>query len=201
MDSVRRQFLQALERDPTDLLASVWVLNRIPYPFDGNIVTYATWRHDLARDLQVDPSAVLITGSAAFGISLNPNKNYKAFDADSDIDVAVVSDYHFTEGWRTLRNLGPRLHGLPPRSKQAVNDHVYRLIYWGTIATDRILGLLPYGPQWQNAIARAAQRIPTLDRTIKIRVYRDLDSLRAYQVNNLNSLKTTYLSREAQNNV
>lgn len=201
MDAVRRQFLQALERDPTDLLASVWVLNRIPYPFDGNIVTYATWRHDLARDLQVDPSAVLITGSAAFGISLNPNKNYKAFDADSDIDVAVVSDYHFTEGWRTLRNLGPRLHGLPPRSKQAVNDHVYRLIYWGTIATDRILGLLPYGPQWQNAIARAAQRIPTLGRTIKIRVYRDLDSLRAYQVNNLNSLKTTYLSREAQNNV
>jgi len=201
MDAVRRQFLQALERDPTDLLASVWVLNRIPYPFDGNIVTYATWRHDLARDLQVDPSAVLITGSAAFGISLNPNKNYKAFDADSDIDVAVVSDYHFTEGWRTLRNLGPRLHGLPPRSKQAVNDHVYRLIYWGTIATDRILGLLPYGPQWQNAIARAAQRIPTLGRTIKLRVYRDLDSLRAYQVNNLNSLKTTYLSREAQNNV
>ena len=136
-----------------------------------------------------------------FGISLNPNKNYRAFDEHSDIDVAVVSDYHFTEGWRTLRNLGSKLHGLPPRSKQAVNDHVHRLIYWGTIATDRILSLMPYGQQWQTALARAAQRRPTLGRTINIRVYRDLDSLRAYQVSNLNSLKTTYLSREIKDNV
>lgn len=195
MEAVRQQFLQALEQNPTDLLASVWILNRIPHPFGGDLIGYATWRHELARDLQVDPSALLITGSAAFGISLNPNKNYRAFDDQSDIDVAVVSDYHFTEGWRTLRNLGPRLHSLPPRSKQAVNDHVSRLIYWGTIATDRILALLPYGQQWQTALGRAAQRTPTLGRTINIRVYRDLDSLRAYQVNNLNSLKTAYLSR------
>lgn len=201
MDAIRQQFLEALEQESTDLLASVWILNRIPHPFNDNLVDYAKWRHDLARDLKVDPSAVLITGSAVFGISLNPNKNYRAFDEHSDIDVAVVSDYHFTEGWRTLRNLGPKLHGLPPRSKQAVNDHVSRLIYWGTIATDRILALLPYGQQWQAALAHAAQREPTLGRIINIRVYRDLDSLRAYQVNNLNSLKTTYLSREIKDNV
>lgn len=201
MDSIRQQFLAALEQDATDLLASVWILNRIPHPFNDNLVGYATWRHDLARDLKVDPSAVLITGSAAFGISLNPNKNYRAFDELSDIDVAVVSDFHFTEGWRTLRNLGSTLHGLPPRTKQAVNDHVNRFIYWGTIATDRILALLPYGQQWQTALARAAQREPTFGRTINVRVYRDFDSLRAYQVNNLNTLKTTYLSREVKDNV
>lgn len=201
MDSIRQQFLEALEQESTDILASVWILNRIPHPFNDSLVDYATWRHDLARDLKVDPSAVLITGSAAFGISLNPNKNYRAFDEQSDIDVAVVSDYHFTEGWRTLRSLGSTLHGLPPRSQRAVADHVSRLIYWGTIATDRILALLPYGQQWQAALARAGQREPTFGRTINIRVYRDLDSLRAYQVNNLNALKTTYLSREIKNNV
>ena len=112
--------------------------------------------------------------------------------------MAVVSDFHFTEGWRTLRNLGSTRHGLPQRSKQAVNDHVSRLIYWGTIATDRILSLLPYGQQWQVALTSAAQRAPTLNRTINIRVYRDFDSLRAYQVNNLNALKSTYLSREVK---
>ena len=198
MDSIRQQFLAALKRDATDLLASVWILNRIPYPFNDNLIDYARWRHDLAKDLTVDPSAVLITGSAAFGVSLNPNKNYRAFDEHSDIDVAVVSDFHFTEGWRTLRNLGSKRHGLPQRSKQAVEDHVQRLIYWGTIATDRILSLLPYGVQWQTALARAAERKPTIGRTINIRVYRDFDSLRAYQVSNLNTLKTTYLSREVK---
>lgn len=201
MQLVRQQFLDALERDPTDILASVWILNRIPYPFGGDISSYASWRHDLARDLNVDPSALLITGSAAFGISLNPNKNYREFDSFSDIDVAVVSDHHFSEGWRTLRNLGPKLHSLPPASKQAVSDHVQRLIYWGTIATDRILSLLPYGLQWQSALTAASKRSPTQGRNIKIRVYRDLDSLRAYQVNNLNALKNDYLSREIPNHV
>jgi hypothetical protein len=50
-------------------------------------------------------------------------------------------------------------------------------------------------------LASASQREPTLGRTINIRVYRDFDSLRAYQVNNLNALKTTYLSRLVNDNV
>lgn len=196
MDAIRQSFLDALERLPTDLLASIWILNRIPFPFNGDLESYASWRHALAQDLEVDPSALLITGSAAFGVSLNPNKNYRSFDSSSDIDVAVISDYHFTEGWRTLRNLGPRLHGQPQRTKQAVADHVSRLIYWGTIATDRILPLLPYGIRWNEALNRASQRSPTEGRTINVRVYRDFDSLRAYQVNNLSQLKNAYLARE-----
>lgn len=196
MDEVRAEFLQALETDSIDLVASVWILNRIPLPFGSDLRLYAGWRHELAKDLEVDPSALLITGSAAFGISLNPYKNYRAFDESSDIDVAVISDYHFTEGWRTLRNMGPRLHAQPQRTKESVKDHVSRLIYWGTIATDRILPLLPYGRKWQDALSKAALRSPTEGRIINVRVYRDFDSLRAYQVNNLNNLKNALLERE-----
>lgn len=196
MDAVRTEFLKALETDSIDLVASVWILNRIPFPFTSDVRLYASWRHELAKDLEVDPSALLITGSAAFGVSLNPNKNYRAFDDFSDIDVAVISDYHFTEGWRTLRNLGPMLHAQPPRTKEAVRDHVSRLIYWGTIATDRILPLLPYGRRWQDALSNASLRKPTEGRSINVRVYRDFDSLRAYQVNNLNNLKNALLERE-----
>ena len=195
MEETKRMFIADLLTIPADLLASVWIIDRIPHIFDNDIKLYAAWRRGLAKGLNVDASAVLITGSAAFGVSLNPNKNYRFFNAESDIDVAVVSDYHFTEGWRTLRSIGPAMHRMPPKVKQSIVDHVQRYIYWGTIATDKILHLLPFGKQWAKTLEEMAKIEPTLGRSVKIRVYRDLDSLRAYHVNNLTNLKTNELSK------
>lgn len=195
MEQTKQQFLSDLVSHPTDLLASVWILDRIPHIFNGDIRAYAVWRHMLAKGLGVDASALLITGSASFGVSLNPNKNFRFFNEKSDIDVAVISDYHFTEGWRALRNIGPRLHSFPPAVKQSVQDHVQRYIYWGTIATDKLLHLFPYNKPWQTALENISKVHPTIGRDVKVRVYRDLDSLRAYQVNNLTQLKNDQLAK------
>lgn len=195
MDELKKQFLTDLVLHPADLVASIWILDRIPLIFDQDIKAYATWRRELAQGLGVDASALLVTGSAAFGVSLNPNKNYRFFDQESDIDIAVISDYHFNEAWRTLRALGPALHSMPPRVKQSVADHVERYIYWGTIATDRLLHLLPYGKQWSESLEKMQYCEPTLGRAVKARVYKDFDSLRAYQVNNLTKLKTEEIAK------
>lgn len=84
---------------------------------------------------------------------------------------------------------------MSPKVKQSIADHVKRYIYWGTIATDKLLHLLPYGKLWANTLEDAAKCAPTLGRTLNVRVYKDLDSLRAYHVNNLENLKTQELAR------
>lgn len=195
MEEIKQQFISELLSHPAELLASVWIIDRIPLIFDKDLQAYATWRRAIAKGLGVDPSALLITGSAAFGVSLNPYKNYKFFDGDSDIDVAVISDYHFTEAWRTLRSIGAERHRMPQKVKQSIDDHVKKYIYWGTIATDKILHLLSFGAQWNRTLDEISKIKPTEGRSIKVRVYRDLDSLRAYQVNNLANLKTTEIER------
>lgn len=195
MEKIKQQFLNDLINSPADLLASVWILNSIPHIFNGDIKEYAVWRHKLAKGLGVDASALLITGSASFGISLNPGKNYRFFTPESDIDVAVISDYHFSEAWRTLRNLGPKRHGMSQSVKQSIADHVQRYIYWGTIATDKLLHLFPYAKEWNSALEEMAKVDPTKGRDVKVRLYRDLDSLRAYHVNNLTNLKNEELSK------
>lgn len=195
MEETKTQFISDLISTPTDLLVSVWIINRIPHIFNHNIRDYAIWRHLLAKDLGVDASALLITGSASFGVSLNPYKNYKFFDDSSDIDVAVISDYHFMEAWRTLRNIGPKMHGMSPKVKQSITDHVERYIYWGTIATDKLLHLFSFGKQWTEALEAISKIHPTNGRQVNVRIYKDLDSLRAYQVNNLVRLKTEELTR------
>ena len=193
MEAVRESFIEDLLKDPPALLASVWILDRLPHIFT-DVRAYAIWRGELGRLIEVDPSSVFITGSAAFGISLNPHKNYKFFDSGSDIDVAVVSSHHFTLAWRALRSLGARRYALSRSAQASVQEHVSRYIYWGTIATDKILHVLPFSEQWSSALDHMKSVDPTRDRSIKIRIYNDLDSLRGYQAANLKSLKNEKLS-------
>ncbi|MDM5132894.1 hypothetical protein OB962_18140 [Aeromonas piscicola] len=195
MDEIKKGFLEDLVSAPPDLVASVWILNRTPYPFHGDARLYEHWRRELAQKIEVDSSEIVITGSSAFGISLNPNKNFREFNCKSDIDVAVVSDYFFTLSWRYLRNLGSGIHGLPQPAKQSVRDHVSKYIYWGTIATDKLLPYLPFGTKWLEALDEMSKVSPTVGRDIKIRVYRDFDSLRTYQVNNLKNLRAQELEK------
>jgi hypothetical protein len=195
MEVVKQEFINDLLAYPADLVASIWVIDRIPYIFDNDLKLYANWRRTLAQKLGVDASSLLITGSAAFGVSLNPNKNFRFFDSRSDIDVAIVSDYHFMEGWRTLRSIGAKRHGMPPKVRQSILDHVNKYIYWGTIATDRLLHLFSFGKQWSAALLETSAVQPTYGRTINVRIYKDLDSLRAYQVNNLSNLKTEEIGK------
>lgn len=193
MEDIRSQFRDSLVSDPPEIFCSVWILDRIPVIFADQLRSYAQWRQTLASKLGVDPCEVRITGSAVSGVSLNPNKNFKLFDDSSDIDVSVISSHHFDLSWRALRSLGSTLHRLPPPAKESVKDHVGRLIYWGTIATDRILHLLPFGKEWNKALEEMAQISPTINREIKVRVYKDFQSLRAYQINNITSLRTAQL--------
>ncbi|WP_415887696.1 hypothetical protein ACMXYO_06375 [Neptuniibacter sp. QD37_6] len=195
MNDIRKEFIDELIGTSPDLVASMWILNRVPYPFNGDPRAFENWRHKLAALVEVDASEIVITGSGAFGISLNPNKNYKDFDDGSDIDVAIISEYFFNTSWRFLRNLGSDIHKLPQPAKQSVRDHVQKYIYWGTIATDKILPYLPFGKKWADALDKMAQEHPTQGRNIKARIYKDFESLRAYQVNNLKNLRTQELEK------
>jgi hypothetical protein len=66
--------------------------------------------------------------------------------------------------------------------------HRRNLVFDGTIATDQLLGRLPFGPRWSAALGRASNREPTTGRVVKARIYRDFESVRAYQLRGLRRL-------------
>lgn len=172
-------------------MASLWVIDKLPHIFEDQKENCAIWRNKLGKLIEVDPSALIFTGSSNTSFSLNPYKNYKLYDESSDVDLAVVSEHHFNQGWRTLRNLGPKFYDLSPSAKQSVIEHTNKYIYWGTIATDRILEILPFAREWNNAFNIMKEEHPTKGRKINARIYKDFDSLRAYQVNNLTNLRSS----------
>lgn len=186
----KSEFKDDLTSQPISYLVSKWILERTPYIFEGNNYAYISWKEELAENLGVDSRAIIITGSAGCGFSLNPAKDYRDFNDESDVDVALVSQYYFDVAWHGLRTLGTRRYDLTPRQRAEVDDHVKRLIYWGTIATDKILSILPFGKRWIPALEVSRPVIPINGREIKVRVYRDFESLRAYQTNGFGELRS-----------
>ncbi len=195
-DIFQKELLEA----PVSFLVSKWVIDRVPYVFNDDREEYIFWKEELAKKLKIDGKAIIFTGSSGCGFSLNPLKNYKDFNGESDIDIALISQLHFDIAWHYLRNLGSSRMGLTNKQKASVRDHVTRLIYWGTIGTDKILEILPFGKSWVLALEEMKNIAPIEGRTINIRIYKDFEALRAYQTNGFETLRTELLSTDEDKN-
>ena len=184
-----QNLIEDLQRQSIQKFLEEYLFDKVPHVFANDRAAYVAWKRVLSQALDVDAACLTIVGSAAFGCSLNPTKNFKAFDDQSDIDVAVISNHHFSIGWRYLRMNGGRRLRVDRRTQIAWDDHVHKYIYWGTIATDKLLGVLPFGKAWMEASTRMSLVDPSRDRDVKFRVYADYESLRAYQSNSVSALR------------
>lgn len=140
-------FLTELQESPLSLLASKWILARVPHIFESDDLSYIVWKETLSEHIGVDSSSITFTGSASIGFSLNPSKGFRSFDDDSDVDIAIISQHYFDLSWHYLRSLGVERYQFTPTQQRSIEDHARRLIYWGTIATDRIIEILPFGKE------------------------------------------------------
>lgn len=189
----REAFIALLQRETPIRFIEDQFFDRVPHIFQADRASFAAWKRALGARIDVDPACLTLVGSSATGFSLNPNKNFKAFDDASDVDVAVISSHHFTVGWRYLRMNGSRRLSVDARTRNSWNEHVTKYIYWGTLATDRLLGVLPFGREWLQASSEMAELAPTEGREVNLRIYTDYDALRAYQTQGARALRDALL--------
>ncbi|MEQ1769867.1 MAG: hypothetical protein ABL879_08500 [Devosia sp.] len=178
--TLRDEVLTDLRSLSAEEFVSRRVLDRLPFVFSTTEL-FADWVATFNQTIGVPADRVMLVGSGAVGVSLNPDKNYKEFNGESDIDVAVVSKDHFDEGWVYLRNNHHRRYRLTDgRQRAAWEAHENNKIYWGALEADRLLPLLPFGNVWLPASTAASTGVVG-NRDVKFRVYRDADALRMYQ--------------------
>lgn len=175
-------FKSDFKRYSYEFLTSKWVLEKIPHIFNNDSEMYISTKLKLASMINVDSCSIIFVGSASTGFSLSPNKNFRKFNDKSDIDIAIISHYYFDIAWHTLRNID--IYSLSPEAAMSIKAHREKYIYYGTIATDKILGLLPFGKEWMAAIEDLKKSHIFENRDINFRLYRDHESLRAYHINN-----------------
>lgn len=175
------------------LFVSRCILEPVPHAFAGDAELWIDWKTRLAAHLEVDPYEIVLAGSGALGFSLNPNKGFTSFHPGSDIDVCVISLHHFELAWRYLRQTRASWLSLPNKTRRSLDSHRKNYVFSGAIATDLILPLLPFGKRWQEGLDDMATTPPTKGRDVKLRIYRDYDSLRVYQAEGLRRLRADLL--------
>lgn len=168
--------------------ASILMMERVPYLFSDDWDEFRQWRGSLARDLGLDPCDIFLTGSSAVGISLNPYKDFRDFRPNSDIDLAIISPFHFDLSWRVIR--ATRKRDVDLQTWSIIQEHKAKYIFYGCIACNKILPHFPFAATWLAAFDRAAKAPATFGREISARIYRDTESLRSYHVANLRKIKS-----------
>lgn len=157
----------------------LFIVDATPALFAGDRFNYHTWRSSIAPLMDVDPASLHVVGSSCLGFSLNPDHMWREFRPRSDIDVAVISSYHFDVAWRFIRR-PPRLRW-PSKVRYAIRNHAAGDVFRGCIATDKILGVLPFAEEWLEAKRVASEHPSVGGRTVNFRLYRDVSDLRDYQ--------------------
>ena len=193
MDKELETIKEYMISEPVSTFITKWILERTPYIFQNKEAEYIRWREFIADKLRIDPCNIYITGSASLGFSLNPTKNLRSFSEGSDIDVSIVSNHFFDIAWYDM--LHEKRSNLPPKIKNALDDHRNRLIYWGTIATDKILPILSFGADWDKIIQESRIYVFLENRDINFRIYKDTSAIRNYLTTSVNSCKN-YLLEE-----
>lgn len=180
MVKTRDEILRDLAANDAATFVANHIFDRVPHAFADKRADFVSWKRSLSSRLGVDAADLTIVGSAAIGLSLNPNKAFKVFDEKSDIDVAIISGFHFQSAWRFLRQNGKLRSSLTPRERSSWDEHRSNLVYWGTIATDKLLPRFPFGAEWRRAIDASEAEGPLVQR-VNVRVYNDYEALTTYQ--------------------
>src|SRR5690349_9620535 len=126
-----------------DYFVTARLLDGIPTMWPHEL-SYIRWRHLVATQLGVDPMAIQLVGSARLGYSINPKKNFRKFNATSDLDIAVVSPELFEKVWTELRQI------IEDRIFDGNKNYLRKLIFEECIALDIILPRLSFGERWSR---------------------------------------------------
>jgi hypothetical protein len=154
---------------------------------------HGEWRDSVAKEARIDPTGVVLVGSAATGYSLSPRKPARPFHRErtaaqeaSDVDIGLVNEGLFIAAWNEVVRLDrARALSVSWTTISTMREQVY----FGAMADFH----LPPGsdPRQRLLLATAAstRRPPLLGLKARCRIYRRPEDLKAYHVQSLRKLR------------
>jgi len=198
------QIRSLLRQDKLDeLLGECLRVDVTPFVFEPRPHLWPLFRDELALALGVASSGILVAGSARFGFSLRPDRNFASFRDTSDIDLVVVDPAAFDLLWfALLRAAYPR----PPITEQ-VGGWLHKRqkeLYTGWLSPlktrldKKIFGpraepVLKISAKWFDALGKASRYPPRRYERISGRLYRSLGHVELYHMDSLLKLRRSAL--------
>jgi hypothetical protein len=94
--------------------------------------SYFELREVVSSQFKVHPSCIYVVGSSKLGFSIAPEKRYRAFGDQSDIDLAIVSDRLFDQFWTAVFDYNQNTPNWPDKKQFT------RYLFRGWIRPDKL---------------------------------------------------------------
>lgn len=181
----------ALEKKSADeiyneffISGEVWIFKNI---FGDNwFYQYDRFKRYVAKKLDVHYNNIGIAGSAKLGFSLNPTKNYKAFNDKSDLDIIVVSQKLFNEFWEQYLQ-----DSYNPTTRINKIGKVSFCVFRKYMTLDYFRNNEYYN-NWlkkTGGFEKDIQLLFQIENEIHYRIFESWDSVKMYYISSINKLK------------
>lgn len=173
------------ENNTLDLIIDRYLLFGTPYLFEDNEDSYFSLKAEIADFFKIKQTQVYIVGSAKLGFSISPNKRFKHFDEESDIDVAVIDSGLFLQYWRKLYKeiTDPSLLARSTNEEKAFIEFK-NYFFKGWLRPDKFP--MKYRTEWFDFFSGITRKY---DYHVAAGIYRDYEFFSSYNAYNLLNLR------------
>lgn len=150
--------------------------------------SYLDFRSTIGNVIDVDEQDIRLVGSTKYGVSMSPNpdKLFRPFNDESDLDVLIVSEKLFIEIWNEFRNAYYNGYGWV--KKRHSGDIFRRFLY--LVGGDQYqTTYLRDASKRMDGLAREVLLRTGLSRPLKYRIYASWDDAVGYHSHGVRKLQ------------
>lgn len=173
------------ENNSLEKIIDKYLLFGTPYIFKDYEDGFYELKHEVADFFSVSQTNVFVVGSAKLGFSIAPQKNYKFFNEDSDIDIAIIDKDVFLRYWKMLYNYNITCRAWSTDESKNYNCFL-KYFFKGWLRPDKFPSRIDEKNQWFDFFKTLHTKYGF---KISAGIYYDIDVFNGYNIENLNRIK------------
>ena len=162
-----------------------YLLNGIPYVFDGDENNFFDFKNEIAKFFNVSQTNIFVVGSAKLGFSIAPNKRYKLFNEESDIDVAIIDENTFLRYWKILYTYNTTGRAYSTKEARTYREFL-EYFFKGWLRPDKFPSNMKERAEWFDFFKLMQKKYKFM---IAAGIYYDIEVFNGYHKENLNSIR------------
>ena len=146
-------------------------------------------KHEISCYFGTHPNEVILTGSCKLGFSIEPSKQFKYFNEESDIDIAIISNDLFEKFWEELLEFNINIIS---RSQKEQNNYFKFIDYLfrGWIRPDKFPFNYDKKSQWFEFFNDLTSQIyPFGEHKITAGIYKNFKTFELYNIKNIERVR------------
>lgn len=173
------------ENNSLDKIIDKYLLFGTPYIFKDDENKFYELKNEIAGFLKVSQTNIFVVGSAKLGFSIAPEKRYKHFNEDSDIDIAIIDGATFLRYWKILYE-----YNTTGRAWSINEEKTYRkfleYFFKGWLRPDKFPSTMNEKKEWFDFFQSLQKKYKF---KIAAGIYYDIDVFSGYNRENLKSIR------------